>query len=166
VPTDPLTASRYPASSDAPNVNQHIQNAVMDLSDNTIPRFSSTATRDTAYSAWVAAGNTMVAGLFCWVTGTGLMEYSGTAWAVFAPSPTTLGGASSPTTDASGNFTQAHSLGRVPNSVVVVSRTTGSFGGHVFAVTAATSTNFTARVYYNNAAMASATLGIYFTVTG
>jgi hypothetical protein len=79
VPTDPLTASRYPAATNAPNVPQDIQNAVFDLADNTIPFFSSTAARDTAYTNWVAAGGVMRNGLVCYVNGVGLMEYRATA---------------------------------------------------------------------------------------
>jgi hypothetical protein len=69
LPTDPLTASRYPAASAAPNVAQDIQNAVMDLSDNTIAGpFATDAARDAAYTAWVAAGGVMRNGLMCYVT--------------------------------------------------------------------------------------------------
>lgn len=69
MPTEPLTGSRYPASSAAPNVSQDIQNAVLDLADNTVPRFASAATRDSAYTAWVGLGNTMADGLMCTVNG-------------------------------------------------------------------------------------------------
>lgn len=77
MPTDPLTAARYPASSANPNVPLDIQNAVNDLSSTTIPRFSTTTARDAAYSAWVSAGHAMTNGLFCVVAGQ-LMEYRGT----------------------------------------------------------------------------------------
>lgn len=69
MPTDPLTASRYPASTAVPNVNQDIQNAVIDLSDNTNPNFATTTARDNAYTAWVALGNTMWNGMVCSVNG-------------------------------------------------------------------------------------------------
>ena len=75
MPTDPLTGSRYPSSSAAPNVAADIQNAVMDLADNTIPRFSTTAARDTAYANWVTAGGVMASGLTCAV-GDMLYTYS------------------------------------------------------------------------------------------
>lgn len=67
--TDPLTGSRYPLSSAVPNVAQDIQNAVIDLADNTIPRFSTTTARDTAYSSWVTLGGVMQDGLKCSVNG-------------------------------------------------------------------------------------------------
>lgn len=67
--TDPRTSSRYPVSTDVPNVAQFIQNAVNDLSDTTVPRYTSSAARDTAHTNWVAAGNTMDNGLMCTVSG-------------------------------------------------------------------------------------------------
>ena len=75
MPTDPLTGSRYPNSGYAPNVPQDIQNAVFDLSDNTIPFFTSTSARDTAYANWVNAGGAMRNGLVCTV-GDVLYKYS------------------------------------------------------------------------------------------
>ena len=75
--TDPLTAARYPDSTDVPNVAQFIQNAVNDLSDQSVPRFASSAARDSAFTAWVAAGNTMTNGLMA-VTSGQLQMYSGT----------------------------------------------------------------------------------------
>lgn len=66
MPTESLTGARYPAPSVAPNVSQDIQNAVTDLASKTIPRFASASARDTAYSSWVSAGNTMVDGLTCY----------------------------------------------------------------------------------------------------
>lgn len=76
--TDPLTGARYPDSTDAPNVSQFIQEAVNDLSDQVVPRFTTAAARDSAYTAWVAAGNTMTNGLVCTVGGE-LQCYRG-AW--------------------------------------------------------------------------------------
>jgi hypothetical protein len=78
MPTDPLTGSRYPASTAVPNVNQDIQNAVTDLADNTIPNFSTTTTRDNAYTAWVALGNSMRDGLKCVVNGVPYRRINGT----------------------------------------------------------------------------------------
>lgn len=80
MPTDPLTASRYPAATNSPNVPQDIQNAVFDLSDNTTPFFTSTTARDTAYTAWVAQGGVMRDGLFCYVNAVGRMVYVSGAW--------------------------------------------------------------------------------------
>jgi hypothetical protein len=69
VPTDPLTASRYPGLNSSPNIPQDIQNAVWDLADNTIPRFATTTARDAAYAAWIAAGHTLASGMHCTVGG-------------------------------------------------------------------------------------------------
>lgn len=80
MPNSFLDAARYPASSAAPNVPQDIENAVLDLEDDTIPYFATSGARDTAFSNWVNAGNTMRDGLHCFVQGTGLMEYIGSAW--------------------------------------------------------------------------------------
>lgn len=62
MPTDPLTGSRYPAASAAPNVAQDLQNAVLDLADNTIPRFATTSARDSAYTSYGTLSN----GMSCW----------------------------------------------------------------------------------------------------
>lgn len=81
MPTDPLTTSRYPSASAAPNVNQDIQNAVLDLADNTYAGpFATTTARNTAFTAWVAAGNAMRDGLHCHVTGVGDQVYLSGAW--------------------------------------------------------------------------------------
>lgn len=77
MPTSVLTSTRYPASSAAPNVPQDIQNAVLDLEDNTIPAFTTTAARDTAYTNWTAAGNAMRDGLTCSVGGYAQIYRSG-----------------------------------------------------------------------------------------
>ena len=83
MPTDPLTASRYPSSNAAPNVAQDIQNAVFDLSDNTIPRFATTTARDTAFTAWTNSGGVLVDGLHCHVTGVGdQVRINGQWWTV------------------------------------------------------------------------------------
>lgn len=84
MPTDPLIGARYPALTAVPNVPQDIANAVLDLTDNTIPHFTTTSLRDTAYASWVAAGNTMRNGLFCSVAGVA-MEYDTTYAAWGAP---------------------------------------------------------------------------------
>jgi len=84
VPTDPLTSSRYPSASAAPNVAQDIQNVVTDLSDNTFAGpFTNETARDAAFNAWVAAGNTMRGGLHCYVNGVGDQVYlSGSWWTI------------------------------------------------------------------------------------
>lgn len=81
MPTEPLTGSRYPDANASPNVPQDIQNAVWDLSDNTIPRFATSAERDTAYASWVTGGGVMQAGLTCFLISPGCYErYNGTTW--------------------------------------------------------------------------------------
>lgn len=81
MPTEPLTGARYPASSAAPNVPQDIQNAVQDLADiGYAGPHASTTARDSAFSAWVALGNTMRNGLHCHVTGVGDQVYLNSNW--------------------------------------------------------------------------------------
>lgn len=78
MPNDPLTGSRYPLGTDAPNVAQYIQNAVTDLADNTFAGPFATATaRNTAYAAWVADGGTMRNGLHCTVNGVDMVYQDG-----------------------------------------------------------------------------------------
>jgi hypothetical protein len=76
--TDPLTGARYPDSTDSATLWDKIQNAVNDLSGMSVPRFTSTTARDTAYSNWVAAGHTMTDGLECNVSGTHYIYRSAT----------------------------------------------------------------------------------------
>lgn len=78
--TDPLTAARYPDSTDAPNIAQYIQNAVNDLSPDTAPYFASTTARDSAFATWVAQGNSMRDGLRCHVQGVGDQTYLNGSW--------------------------------------------------------------------------------------
>jgi hypothetical protein len=81
VPTDPLTASRYPAASAAPNIPQDIQNAVFDLADNTTVPCTTPADRDAKFAAWVAAGGTMRDGLRAYVASTDRLEvWEGGGW--------------------------------------------------------------------------------------
>lgn len=81
MPNEPLTGARYPAASAAPNVPQDIQNAVMDLADNTIPTFVTSTARDAAYQAWVAAGGAMRDGLRCYVsTDAQFQNYEDGSW--------------------------------------------------------------------------------------
>lgn len=77
--TEPLTGARIPDSTDNAALYTHISNAVVDLSSKTIPRFTTNAARDTAYTNWVNAGNTMVDGLVCVVGGAPMLYRSG-AW--------------------------------------------------------------------------------------
>lgn len=85
MPNDPLTGARYPSSGAAPNVNTDIQNAVNDLSPDTIPYFSSTTARDTAFTNWVNAGHTLRDGLHCYVQGVGRMVRLGSLWVIDGP---------------------------------------------------------------------------------
>jgi hypothetical protein len=65
----------------------------------------------------------------------------------------------------SGNFTVTHNLGSVPTGVFIQARTAGAVDTHRFAVTAATSTTFTARVFYNGAVLSpDQTISIYWRV--
>lgn len=83
MPNETLTGARYPAGSDSPNIAQYIQNAVADLADNTIPDFTTTTARDSAYASWVASGNSMRTGLVCAVGNAGHYEYVNGSWLPF-----------------------------------------------------------------------------------
>lgn len=100
--TEPLTGARIPDLSNTPNIPQDISNAVRDLAPDTVPHFTSTASRDSAYSAWVSAGGAMRDGLECTV-GSKKYVYSSTAsawiemgdagsWGTFTPAPSAAGG--------------------------------------------------------------------------
>lgn len=124
MPNEVLTGARYPASSAAPNVNQDIQNAVADLADNTIPNFTTTTTRNTAYTSWVSAGNTMRNGLICTVADKPYL-YSGGAWRPLSKGVD--GGIIAVTTSAGGDVNLSHTLGVVPSFCTVVAiGTTGA----------------------------------------
>jgi hypothetical protein len=79
--TTPLTASRYPISSDSANIAQYFANLALDLDDNAIPRFTTTTARDSAYSSWVTLGGTMDNGMRCSVNGVPYRRINGT-WRV------------------------------------------------------------------------------------
>lgn len=72
--TEPLTGARIPDLSFSPNIPQDMSNGIRDLADNTVPQFTSTGSRDSAYSAWVSSGYAMRDGLMC-VVGTKLYMY-------------------------------------------------------------------------------------------
>jgi hypothetical protein len=76
---EPLTDTRIPEQSDGPLGGIQIANAVLDLAPHTIPDFNTTGARDSAFSAWVTAGNAMRDGLHCSVDGA-TMEYRDGAW--------------------------------------------------------------------------------------
>ena len=79
--TDPLSAARIPDSNDSANVAQYFDNAVRDLSPLGNLVFTTTTARDTAFSNWVAAGNTMREGLRCHTTSDhSNWYYDGTTW--------------------------------------------------------------------------------------
>lgn len=77
--TEPLTGARKPEQTDGPLGGLQISNAVDDLAEYAYPRFATTAARDTAYAAWVAAGGTMADGMVCSAGGL-LYRYKSGAW--------------------------------------------------------------------------------------
>jgi hypothetical protein len=79
VHTAPLTGARIPDLTDSTDLAQWFSYAVNDLDDNATPSFASAAARDTAYSNWVSAGNTMRDGLVCTVAGN-IQVYRSSAW--------------------------------------------------------------------------------------
>jgi hypothetical protein len=81
LPTNPLTGARYPTSGNATNVPQDIQNAVTDLSVQVLPRYATTAARDSAFSAWTSAGNSLAEGMYAYTQAEDtLWYYNGTVW--------------------------------------------------------------------------------------
>lgn len=74
MPSTPQSGLRYPSLSDDPNVPEDIQNLATDLDSRIIPRFTSTATRDSAITS-------PTEGQVCYVTGSDVLQYySGSAW--------------------------------------------------------------------------------------
>lgn len=69
--TEPWSGARYPASTAAPNVPQDLQNAVNDLGKFSGPIYASTSARDTAFTNWLAAGNSAISGMRCFTTSDG-----------------------------------------------------------------------------------------------
>ena len=81
MPTDPLTASRYPdINLNSPNVPQDIRNAVFDLAENTISRFTTTAARDSAWTAYTSAGGTLADGVVCYTEDAGYWKRHNGGW--------------------------------------------------------------------------------------
>lgn len=77
--TNALTGARYPDNSSATDLATYYSWAVNDLSPMTIPYFSTKAARDTAFTNWVNAGNSMRDGLHCNVGGYDQV-YRGGSW--------------------------------------------------------------------------------------
>lgn len=67
--TEPLTGVTAQDQSDAALGGTQIGALARNIAGFTVPRFASTAARDTAYSAWVTSGKTMADGLMCVAAG-------------------------------------------------------------------------------------------------
>lgn len=78
----PLTGARIPDSGDSANIAQYFDNTVKDLEPFTIPQFTSTTARDSAWSVWTAAGHTLTQAA-CMVNGD-LQVYRG-GWVSVGP---------------------------------------------------------------------------------
>ncbi|MCU1617206.1 MAG: hypothetical protein JWO98_4746 [Frankiales bacterium] len=155
MPTEPLTGAPYPDLNHDANIAQIVQDAVTGLADATYAGpFATTTARDTAFAAWVAAGNTMRDGLHCHVTGTGDQVYLSGAWKTL---PFYRTGAGTYNSNASGDIVVTHNLGQTPTACFLQSRQVGAVDTFSFGVSAMTSTTLTARVYYNGAPQPSAT---------
>jgi hypothetical protein len=75
-----LTGAYLPTqAADPPAGGTQISQAVNQLSPYTVPRFTSSGARDSAYNAWAAAGNTIVDDMVCVVSGQIQVRRSG-AW--------------------------------------------------------------------------------------
>jgi hypothetical protein len=75
---EPLTNARIPEQSDGPLGGLQIGYAVKDLAKFTIPRYATSAARDTAFAAWVTQGGVMTSGLYSDVNGNIEVYRSGT----------------------------------------------------------------------------------------
>lgn len=76
--TDPLTGATIQDQSDGATGGTQIGNAVKGLRSFTVPRFASTTTRDTAYSAFVSGGGAMADGMMCTAAGVPYRRIAGT----------------------------------------------------------------------------------------
>lgn len=102
--SDPLTGATIYSQTDAALGGQQLGDIVTDLRSYVLPRFSTTAARDAAYTAWTSAGNTLATGMTCMV-GTRMYYYSG-GWQA---RPGFLGSASAYPSDAVAGDTFRHS---------------------------------------------------------
>lgn len=76
--TEPLTGVTVQDQSDAATGGAQIGNVAKRIAGFTVPRFTTTSTRDTAYSAFVSGGGTMADGMMCTVAGTPYRRIGGT----------------------------------------------------------------------------------------
>lgn len=81
--TAPLTGARIPDSGDSANIAQYFDNLGKDLDAVSVPQFTSTAARDAAWAAWVAAGHTLTQAVSL-VNGD-LQAYRGGQWVSTMP---------------------------------------------------------------------------------
>lgn len=108
--TEPLTGVTVQDQSDAATGGTQIGNLAKSLARFTVPRFTSTGARDTAYAAMVSAGGTMADGMLCMVNGVPYRRIAGT-WRIdrartfvrsTAPGTTIAGGGANQTGVTSG----------------------------------------------------------------
>lgn len=79
--TEPLTGATIYQQTDTASTGQHLGDVVTDLAPYTVPRFATTSARDTAFSAFVAAGGTIANGMTCWCDSPGsYYERQSGAW--------------------------------------------------------------------------------------
>lgn len=82
--TDPLTGATIQDQSDAATGGTQIGNAVKNLRSFTIPRFTTTGARDTAYTSFVSGGGVMADGMHCTAAGVPYRRING-VWRVNRP---------------------------------------------------------------------------------
>lgn len=82
--TEPLTGVTAQDQSDAALGGTQIGALARNMAGFTVPRFASTAARDTAYSAWVTSGKTMADGLVCIAAGVPYRRING-QWRIDRP---------------------------------------------------------------------------------
>jgi hypothetical protein len=123
----PNSALRYPASGDAPNVPQDMQNLASDLDAKVFPQFASASVRDSTITAPIVGQGCIVAG--------GLQVYRAGAWRIYSEGTTQIGAVSlGPQSAGSSTFpvtfpvtfpsTPVVMVAGVPNSGVMVTAET------------------------------------------
>lgn len=84
MPNSPLTNTRIPDTTHNANIADIVHDAIYDLEADTCPAFTSTAARDSAFSAWTAAtGQPIRAGRMCFTDDAGYWTRENGVWRSF-----------------------------------------------------------------------------------
>lgn len=88
---EPLTGATVYQQTDAALGGQQLGDVVTDLAPFTVPRFATTAARDTAYASYVSGGGTIVDGMSCWCDSPGsFFDRIGGVWRQRGATPTLI----------------------------------------------------------------------------